>query len=324
MKEEGQLPLRKFRLSRRREHAGRHLVFGAQCVDDQGGSAAYLPRSDMLQTESPHSPDIDAASDCDSDEDLWTLRFHLPTVDRTLTIRQEFGGVILTEFGTRDGGLGSTVWPPSSRLLRFFEERPHLIRARRVLELGAGCGLLGIGIAQLGAKEVVLTDRGDMMELLDINLHKNPPCAPCTASSHSLDWTSFPTTPASALPPPLSTPFDVVVAAECLYSIAAVRPLLETVAKAIEKEGKGTAYMCGVIGPEVWDELEREVEREGWVMEDAEGTDRTARNACGERHTADNDTPKESCAEAEGGRGAGAGREDRKVWKLTTAGATST
>ena len=58
---------------------------------------------------------------------------------------------------------GLRVWPAGLHLLRHLRTdvvpplRERLGRAPRVLELGSGCGLVGIGLAKLGA-DVVLTD----------------------------------------------------------------------------------------------------------------------------------------------------------------------
>ena len=57
------------------------------------------------------------------------------------------------------------VQPPVSR--------SNGLRGCRVLEVGAGCGLLGMALAVMGAKKVVLTDHPDALPLLRRNVERN-------------------------------------------------------------------------------------------------------------------------------------------------------
>eukprot|EP00850_Spirogloea_muscicola_P007682 SM000039S14512 [mRNA] locus=s39:498908:501358:- [translate_table: standard] len=72
----------------------------------------------------------------------------------------EFNGVAVTvlEMPYHDAGLGWKVWGAALLLAAQLRAAPEAVRGRRVLELGAGCGLCGLLAAQLGAVEVALTD----------------------------------------------------------------------------------------------------------------------------------------------------------------------
>ena len=62
---------------------------------------------------------------------------------------------------------GHMVWPCAKLATRNLELRPNLVHASSVIELGSGCGLVGITAALCGAKQVVVTD-GDATHTLDL------------------------------------------------------------------------------------------------------------------------------------------------------------
>lgn len=73
-------------------------------------------------------------------------------------------------------GLGCTVWDGSIALAKMFESDSQLIKHLRhstVLELGAGCGLVGLTLLCLGAKYVLLTDMKVCLPTLKINVDKH-------------------------------------------------------------------------------------------------------------------------------------------------------
>ena len=59
---------------------------------------------------------------------------------------------------TEAGLGGSHVFISSVAMSLWLLSHRHLLQGKRVLELGAGCGLVGIACSQVGCKEVVLTD----------------------------------------------------------------------------------------------------------------------------------------------------------------------
>ena len=107
------------------------------------------------------------------------------------------------------------------------------MRGRNVLELGAGCGAVGLSCAALGACHVALTDfDAGVVELLQENARNNYLRAGCDC--YELDV---------ARPPgPPRAEFDLVVGSECVYYGAcdAVPALVEA---SIGKDGD----LCGVF-----------------------------------------------------------------------------
>mmetsp|Transcript_15999 Transcript_15999/g.26363 ORF Transcript_15999/g.26363 Transcript_15999/m.26363 type:complete len:131 (-) Transcript_15999:804-1196(-) len=61
---------------------------------------------------------------------------------------------------------------------------PNLLQGKRMVEIGAGCGLVGITAALLGA-EVILTEQGEMLKTLEANVSFN---ACRSAEVRELDW----------------------------------------------------------------------------------------------------------------------------------------
>lgn len=67
------------------------------------------------------------------------------------------------------------LWNGSRVISEWFEERPHEVSRRTVLELGAGAGLPSIVAAALGARRVVMTDYPDpdIVETMERNVREN-------------------------------------------------------------------------------------------------------------------------------------------------------
>ncbi|KAG5178951.1 putative methyltransferase-domain-containing protein [Tribonema minus] len=103
----------------------------------------------------------------------------------------------------------------------------HAIVGKRVLELGAGCGIVGLTCAKLGAAEVYITD-GDAkcLPLIGQNITANNLSA--VAKAAVLKWGN-----AAALAALSPLPFDFVVAGDVLYKKELVAPLLSTVRAAL-------------------------------------------------------------------------------------------
>jgi len=111
--------------------------------------------------------------------------------------------------------------------------RDHLLSSRsdwrgcRVLELGAGIGLVGLALAAAGA-EVVLTDLGSAMALLEANVEANMAIVQSSggkAQVVELDWLVDAEQQQAALP---CGGFDLVVGADVLYEYACIEPFYET------------------------------------------------------------------------------------------------
>lgn len=70
-------------------------------------------------------------------------------------------------------GTGLNTWDGSVILAKYFECNQHLIKDKRILELGAGTGIAGISTLLLGARFVHLTDLGYALANLLSNIELN-------------------------------------------------------------------------------------------------------------------------------------------------------
>lgn len=115
-------------------------------------------------------------------------------------------------------GTGFQIWPAAHSILSFFQEeelkKPGTWRGKRVLELGAGCGLAGLAISALGG-HVTLTDLPIVLRLLQSNAEANASAvarAGGTVAVAPLAWGNEQHTAELS-----STTWDVILCADVVY-----------------------------------------------------------------------------------------------------------
>ncbi|XP_023279481.1 EEF1A lysine methyltransferase 3 [Seriola lalandi dorsalis] len=130
-----------------------------------------------------------------------------------LKIRQVFGANL---------GVAAPVWEAALHLCRYFEEQSVELRGKRIIELGAGTGVVGILAARLGAA-VTLTDLPLALPQLQANVSANMP---------SSGW---PSPPPTVLPlswgedhKNFPTDWDLVLCADIIYLPETYPLLVET------------------------------------------------------------------------------------------------
>lgn len=126
------------------------------------------------------------------------------------------------------GVTGAVMWDSGVVLSKFIEHavdsKRLILKGKKVVELGSGCGLVGCVAAILGAS-VILTDLHDRLKLLKKNVDANvgdQGNARGTARVMELTW-------GDDLDPVFVNPLpDFVIGSDVIYNEDAVRDLLQT------------------------------------------------------------------------------------------------
>ena len=113
---------------------------------------------------------------------------------------------------------GLMLWDASMALLRFFEHSPKelsALRGARILELGAGTGLLGIALAHAVGARVVLTDLEHVCANISANVRANALAPGAPGSVHVAPYAWCGETRAELLE---HGPFDLIIGTDVAYS----------------------------------------------------------------------------------------------------------
>lgn len=131
---------------------------------------------------------------------------------------------------------GSRVWDSCDALVQWLiPNAVQYIKGKRVLELGAGCGLTGLACACLGARQVVLTDvESVVLYSTVLNVDANKGVVPCPVSCKTLDW----------FDPAKTEEVDVVLASDCVWLRELVPPFCNTLASLLRANEGSVALVA--------------------------------------------------------------------------------
>ncbi|KAJ1459508.1 putative methyltransferase-domain-containing protein [Pelagophyceae sp. CCMP2097] len=168
----------------------------------------------------------------------------------TLELEQEPPPDLMDEGDVPLGGTGGTIWRAGEELARrlFADETLRgLFFGRRVLELGAGTGILGLSCAALGATSV-LTDVADALPLLRRNVQRNSwvqTLNGATVLAAQLDWTA----PRFEVVGAVSAlgVAQVLVASDVCYHASLVPPLVSTMRAALQAMGPDALALVACV-----------------------------------------------------------------------------
>ncbi|KAI0217401.1 Protein N-lysine methyltransferase METTL21A [Lamellibrachia satsuma] len=136
--------------------------------------------------------------------------------------------VVSLEQNWREVGVAAVVWDAAVVLCEYLDKNRHLVAKKRVLELGAGTGLVGIFSGMLGG-DVAITDRAMALKILKSNVNKNLATTEreLSVSVEELDWGKNMDTFSQRK-------FDILLGADIIY-IEETFPLLLTTLQQLTK-----------------------------------------------------------------------------------------
>jgi len=153
----------------------------------------------------------------------WKREFKTHEERFVATYGHDFGAtrLVLEQRPFGPEGFASTVWDSSIVLARMLEIRgADALRGRSSIELGAGCGLVGLAAAALGA-EMLLTDLPGNLRLLRANVRANSSAVSGGVRVRPLVWGERLADDVVAC-----APYDLVLATDVFYTREAMPALL--------------------------------------------------------------------------------------------------
>ncbi|XP_038051412.1 protein-lysine methyltransferase METTL21D-like [Patiria miniata] len=149
----------------------------------------------------------------------------------------EFSGQELTIKQCYQGDVGCVVWDAALVLLKFLESDSFRsnrgnLEQKRVIELGAGTGAVGLAASLRGA-DVTVTDLEDFLPLMQLNIDTNKSHVKGTVTAKTLKWGA---SVADFMPPP-----DFILMSDCVYYLDAVDDLVKTLN---DLSGPETEILC--------------------------------------------------------------------------------
>lgn len=136
-------------------------------------------------------------------------------LDRTIWIREHYPS----------NSLGSRIWDAAYVMCRYLEElstKTFPLRGKRIVELGAGAGLVAVCVGVAAAEEVIVTDQEPLMAQLNMNIALNNVSS--NVKAKILDWGE----------PDLDRfrpPFDLIIGTDVFYEPHVYPLLLQTVSR---------------------------------------------------------------------------------------------
>ena len=173
------------------------------------------------------------------------VRFAISLFGKELEIHQDPA--------SRTLGHGAVVWDSAVIFCKYLEQNPSVcssFHGKKVIELGAGCGLSGIA-AMMKGSSVTLTDMGKVTEsLTTANAHRiysqltsegsgaftHPLLKPTVYPLDWTDWAAF-----AALGGAAEAPFDILITTDCVFAVSLVEPLVSCLR---QLSGKNSVVYC--------------------------------------------------------------------------------
>ncbi|KAI5290053.1 hypothetical protein KEM54_002575 [Ascosphaera aggregata] len=203
-------------------------------VSKAGTTACHLTESEVVPITAAWSGEFGGCADAKA-EKLVERKF-LPAVGPALAIWEETGESIARHLW--DAALATVValekmvrercWLEclTASFTRNINDRKQSRKNLQVIELGTGCGMVGIYIAQTFPRvSVLLTDLEDAREVVELNLSQSRAARESSATFQVLDWNEDLPVNVRQMRP------DLVIVSDCTYNEDSFTALTQTLSR---------------------------------------------------------------------------------------------
>lgn len=163
------------------------------------------------------------------------------------------------------GFTAGRLWPAAYELGRYLaSNHDTLLMDARVVELGSGTGFVGVAAAKLGAAFVALTDLEENLSRLRDSLNHNA-VDTSQARAIALDWTKPTASEIFQF-----APFNVLLAADCVFWPALFDPLIDMFDMFLHIESKLVIFIAVTHRLDRTANFLNTLRRRGWAAKQAE------------------------------------------------------
>jgi predicted nicotinamide N-methyase len=142
-------------------------------------------------------------------------------------------------YQTKIGSVGSWCWESAICLAEYcFDHMFNQFRNKRIVEIGCGTGIVGLQLSALGAN-VTLTDRIEILELLEYNIKKNQDVITGKAQGKELFWGEDVNEQDECF-----QNLDFVIVANCVYHSIELDQLIQTICNLCPENSQTNVLCC--------------------------------------------------------------------------------
>jgi len=143
-----------------------------------------------------------------------------------------------------EGEEGSVVWDSGLVLLSYFNKNKEFVNAKKILELGSGTGIVGIGLTHLGVSNINLTDRSSMKSLLNNNKIRNiKSCNCCYNFNDIIDISIFDWNNEEDIKNHITKDIDIIIGSDIIYGNSPSLSLLSLLQRFLYTNNKIIIYL---------------------------------------------------------------------------------
>ena len=174
----------------------------------------------------------------------------LKVTNDELRFHKDYQPLILTHYITFPHKYeGLKLWEGGIVLLRYLLKNSENFKNKKTMDLGAGMGIVGIGMAKYLNCEVVMTDYiKEVLTICEENTFKNEPYQHFP-KVEKLDWNDHKNLKEQK--------YDLIIGCELVYSITDCDNLVDLIKKMVKKDSKMLMIIptCRAYGPEFLNKL---------------------------------------------------------------------